>query len=65
MQTGFGPFINYYLTSAAWTQVDIGIVLSIGSAVALAGQMPGGALVVLGQSGAEPNPAPKPQAQEK
>ena len=45
MQTGFGPFINYYLTSAAWTQVDIGIVLSIGSAVALAGQMPGGALV--------------------
>ena len=45
VQTGFGPFINYYLTSAAWTQVDIGIVLSIGSAVALAGQMPGGALV--------------------
>src|SRR5262249_33480811 len=43
--TVFGPFINYYLTSAAWTQVDIGIVLSIGSAVSLAGQMPGGALV--------------------
>ena len=97
VQTGFGPFINYYLTSAAWTQVDIGIVLSIGSAVALAGQMPGGALVdavrserllaaiavaiigasalmfalwpfyvaVLGASAAEPNAAPKPQAQEK
>jgi MFS family permease len=45
VQTGFGPFINYYLTAAAWTQVDIGIVLSIGSAVSLAGQMPGGALV--------------------
>jgi predicted MFS family arabinose efflux permease len=45
VQTGFGPFVNYYLTSSAWTQVDIGIVLSIGSAVALAGQMPGGALV--------------------
>src|SRR5262249_33135285 len=45
VQTGFGPFINYYLTSAAWTQVSIGIVLSIGSAVSLAGQMPGGALV--------------------
>ncbi len=45
VQTGFGPFISVYLTSAAWTQVDIGIVLSIGSAVALAGQMPGGALV--------------------
>jgi predicted MFS family arabinose efflux permease len=45
VQTGFGPFISVYLTSAAWTQVDIGIVLSIGSAVALSGQMPGGALV--------------------
>ncbi len=45
VQTGFGPFISVYLTSAAWTQVDIGIVLSIGSIVALAGQMPGGALV--------------------
>ncbi len=45
VQTGFGPFISVYLTSAAWTQVDIGIVLSIGSAMALAGQMPGGALV--------------------
>jgi predicted MFS family arabinose efflux permease len=45
VQTGFGPFISVYLTSAAWTQVDIGIVLSIGSLVALAGQMPGGALV--------------------
>ena len=45
VQTGFGPFISVYLTSAAWTQVDIGIVLSIGSLVSLAGQMPGGALV--------------------
>ena len=45
VQTGFGPFISVYLTSAAWTQVDIGIVLSIGSLVALAGQVPGGALV--------------------
>jgi hypothetical protein len=45
VQTGFGPFISVYLTSAAWTQVDIGIVLSIGSLVALLGQMPGGAIV--------------------
>src|ERR1700722_8277863 len=45
VQTGFGPFISVYLTSAAWTQVDIGIVLSIGSLVSLAGQMPGGAIV--------------------
>ena len=33
VQTGFGPFISVYLTSRAWTQVDIGIVLSIGSLV--------------------------------
>jgi len=45
VQTGFGPFISVYLTSAAWTQVDIGVVLSIGSLVALLGQMPGGAIV--------------------
>jgi predicted MFS family arabinose efflux permease len=45
VQTGFGPFISVYLTSSAWTQVDIGIVLSIGSLVALLGQMPGGAIV--------------------
>jgi len=29
VQAGFGPFINAYLTSVAWTQVEIGIVLSI------------------------------------
>jgi MFS family permease len=45
VQTGFGPFISVYLTSMAWTQIEIGLVLSIGSLVALAGQVPGGALV--------------------
>ena len=45
VQTGFGPFIAVYLTSQKWTQVDIGLVLSAGSLVALLGQMPGGALV--------------------
>jgi predicted MFS family arabinose efflux permease len=45
VQTGFGPFVSVYLTAAAWTQVDIGLVLTIGGLVALAGQMPGGALV--------------------
>lgn len=44
-QTGFGPFIAVYLTAQAWTQVDIGLVLTIGGLVALAGQIPGGALV--------------------
>jgi MFS family permease len=45
VQTGFGPFVAVYLTANAWTQVDIGLVLSVGGLVALAGQMPGGALV--------------------
>jgi len=45
VQTGFGPFVSVYLTTQAWTQVDIGLVLTVGSLVALAGQMPGGAIV--------------------
>ena len=34
-----------YLTAHAWTQVDIGLVLTVSGLVALAGQMPAGALV--------------------
>ena len=45
VQTGFGPFIAVYLTAQAWTQVDIGLVLSVGGLVALVGQVPSGALV--------------------
>jgi MFS family permease len=45
IQTGFGPFVALYLTAHAWTQFDIGLVLTAGGLVALAGQMPGGALV--------------------
>jgi len=45
VQTGFGPFVAVYLTAQKWTQIDIGLVLSVGGLVALAGQMPGGALV--------------------
>jgi predicted MFS family arabinose efflux permease len=45
VQTGFGPFVAVYLTTQKWTQVDIGLVLTVGGLVALAGQMPGGALV--------------------
>jgi MFS family permease len=45
VQTGFGPFVSVYLTSQAWTQVDIGLVLTVGGLVALVGQMPGGAIV--------------------
>lgn len=45
VQTGFGPFISVYLTTQKWTQVEIGLVLSIGGIVALIGQMPGGAII--------------------
>ena len=45
VQTGFGPFVAVYLTAQKWTQVDIGLILTVGGLVALAGQMPGGALV--------------------
>jgi predicted MFS family arabinose efflux permease len=45
VQTGFGPFISVYLTAQAWTQVDIGLILTVGGLVALLGQMPGGAIV--------------------
>jgi predicted MFS family arabinose efflux permease len=45
VQTGFGPFIAVYLTTAKWTQAEIGLVLSIGSVIGLIGQMPGGAIV--------------------
>ena len=31
-QTGFGPFIAVYLTTEAWTQVEIGEALSLGTA---------------------------------
>src|SRR5580704_14948705 len=43
--TGFGPFVAVYLTSQHWTQLDIGLVLSIGGVASLLGQMPSGALV--------------------
>jgi MFS family permease len=45
IQTGFGPFVAIYLTAHEWGQFDIGLVLTAGGLVALAGQMPGGALV--------------------
>jgi MFS family permease len=45
VQTGFGPFISVYLTEQGWSQVDIGVALSIGTASALVFQLPSGALV--------------------
>src|SRR3981189_3178906 len=45
VQTGFGPFIAVYLTTQKWTQVEIGLVLSIGGLVGLIARTPGGAIV--------------------
>lgn len=45
IQTGWGPFVATYLTSAAWTQFDIGLILTIGTGTGLALQIPAGALV--------------------
>ena len=45
VQTGFGPFVSVYLTAQRWTQVDIGLILSVSGFVTLIGQMPGGAIV--------------------
>ena len=50
VQTGFGPFVAVYLTTQKWTQVEIGLVLSIGGIIGLIGQMPGGAIVDLARS---------------
>jgi MFS family permease len=44
-QTGFGPFIAVYLTTEAWTQAEIGEVLSLGTVAAMLSQIPGGAVV--------------------
>ena len=44
-QTGFGPFISVYLTSAGWTQGAIGAALSAGTIAGMASQVPAGALV--------------------
>ena len=45
VQTGFGPFIAVYLTEHKWTQAQIGLALSLGTIVALAGQVPAGMMV--------------------
>ena len=45
MQTAFGPFFTVYLTTMGWSQVDIGFVLSVGTASALVFQLPAAAIV--------------------
>lgn len=45
VQTGFGPFVAVYLTVHGWTGLAIGSMLSLGTLVAMASQIPAGALV--------------------
>ena len=45
VQVGFGAFVALYLTTQKWTQIDIGMALSVAGLTALAGQLPGGAIV--------------------
>ncbi|MBN8891395.1 MAG: hypothetical protein ABS99_02915 [Acetobacteraceae bacterium SCN 69-10] len=45
VQTGFGAFVPVYLSGLAWTQVQIGLVLSAQTLASMAFQIPGGALV--------------------
>src|SRR5215510_12228969 len=41
VQTGFGPLVAVYLTTQKWTQVEIGLVLSVNGFISLLGQVPG------------------------
>src|SRR5271166_2251151 len=43
--TAFGPFFTVYLTQQGWNQVDIGFALTVGTAAALAFQIPAGLLI--------------------
>src|SRR5579864_5141170 len=45
VQTGFGPFVAVYLSARHWPQGEVGLVLSIGSIIGVASQLPGGAIV--------------------
>ena len=45
MQTAFGPFFTVYLTQQGWSQVDVGLALSIGTLAALVFQLPAGWVV--------------------
>jgi len=50
IQTGFGPFLAVYLTTQKWNQVDIGLILAIGSLAGLMSQLPAGWLVDMAPS---------------
>ena len=43
--TGFGPFVALYLADRGWTQVEIGLVLTVSGLTGLLIQIPGGELL--------------------
>jgi MFS family permease len=45
IQTGWGPFVAAYLTSEHWAQLDIGLILTVGTISAMALQVPAAALI--------------------
>jgi MFS family permease len=45
IQTGFGPFVAVFLTSAKWPQADIGLLLTASTLAGLLAQIPAGAAV--------------------
>lgn len=45
VQTGFGPFVAVWLTRQGWSDTEIGLALSVGTASGLLGQLPAGLLV--------------------
>lgn len=45
VQTGFGPFVAVWLTRQGWSDTEIGVALSIGTAAGLLAQLPAGLLV--------------------
>jgi MFS family permease len=45
MGSAYGAFIPVYLTSQAWTQTSIGLVLTVGTVVSMLSQVPAGVIV--------------------
>lgn len=45
MQTGFGAFLAVHLSAHGWSRTGVGVALAVGSATAMAAQVPGGMLV--------------------
>jgi MFS family permease len=45
VQTGFGPFVAVYLTAHKWTQMHIGLALTLGTIAAVVSQVPAGVLI--------------------